>query len=80
MLVSSDVLAFEINNAPDIQRKRILQLIGQQSSKVIPLTESIRQRAKIYETSGLQAFDALHLASAEGEVDVFLTDIPHPYS
>lgn len=73
MLVSSDVLAFEINNAPDIQRKRILQLIGQQSSKVIPLTESIRQRAKIYETSGLQAFDALHLASAEGEVDVFLT-------
>jgi predicted nucleic acid-binding protein len=73
LLVSSDVLAFDINNAPDIQRKRILQLIGQQSSKVIPLTESIRQRAKIYETSGLQAFDALHLVSAEGEVDVFLT-------
>jgi predicted nucleic acid-binding protein len=73
LLVSSDVLIFEINNAPDMQRIKILQLITQLSSEVIPLTESIKQRAKTYEASGLQAFDALHLASAEGKADVFLT-------
>ncbi len=72
-MVSSDVLMFEINNAPDIPRSKILYLIAQLSSEIIPLTESIRQRAKTYENYGLQAFDALHLASAEGEADIFLT-------
>ncbi|MEB4591211.1 hypothetical protein VSS37_09495 [Candidatus Thiothrix sp. Deng01] len=72
-LVSSDVLAFEINNAPDMQRSHILQLIGKLSVESIPLTEAIRQQANAYAAAGLQAFDALHLASALGKVDVFLT-------
>lgn len=72
-VVSSDVLTFEINNAPDMQRSNILQLIGTLAVESIPLTETIRQQANVYAAAGLQAFDALHLASALGKVDVFLT-------
>lgn len=72
-LVSSDVLAFEINNAPDMQRSNILQLMSKLSVESIPLTEAIRQQANVYAAAGLQTFDALHLASAVGKVDIFLT-------
>lgn len=72
-LVSSDVLAFEINNAPDMQRNNILQLMSKLSVESIPLTEAIRQQANVYAAAGLQTFDALHLASAAGKVDIFLT-------
>ena len=70
---ANHVLVFEINNAPDRQRANIIKLINQLSKEVIPLTEKIRQRAKTFEAVGVQAFDALHLASAEENADVFLT-------
>jgi predicted nucleic acid-binding protein len=73
VLVSSDVLLFEINNAPEVQRSNILQLMAQLASETIPLTEAIKQQANHYQAAGIQAFDAFHLASAEGKVDIFLT-------
>ncbi|NOS73889.1 MAG: PIN domain-containing protein [Methyloglobulus sp.] len=73
LLISSHVLIYEINNAPDRQRANIINMINQLSKEVIPITENIRQRAKTFEKGGLQAFDALHLASAEENADVFLT-------
>lgn len=72
-LVSSDVLLFEINNAPEVQRSNILQLMVQLASETIPLTEAIKQQATCYQAAGIQVFDAFHLASAEGKVDIFLT-------
>ena len=72
-LISSDVLTFEINNAPAIRRSNILHMMNQLCSKNIILTEAIRTQAKAYEAVGIQAFDALHLASTLNQVDVFLT-------
>lgn len=73
VLVSSDVLLFEINNAPEVQRSNILQLMAQIANETIPLTEAIKQQATLYQAAGIQAFDAFHLASAVGQVDIFLT-------
>lgn len=72
-LVGSDVLIFEIKNSPDVLRSHILNWMTQLGTENISLSEDIRQQAKVYETAGLQAFDALHLACASGRVDVFLT-------
>lgn len=73
LLVSSDVLLFEINNAPEMQRSNLLQLMAQLANETIPLTEAIKQQATLYQTAGIQVFDAFHLASAVGQVDIFLT-------
>lgn len=37
------------------------------------MTQELRQRAKKFESLNWQAFDALHLACAEENADVFLT-------
>ncbi|MCP4401290.1 MAG: type II toxin-antitoxin system VapC family toxin, partial [bacterium] len=42
-------------------------------TETIDLTPEITRRAKEFETSGLQAFDAMHLACAETQADVLLT-------
>lgn len=73
LLVSSDVLLFEINNAPEMQRSNLLQLMAQLANETIPLTEAIKQQATLYQAAGIQVFDAFHLASAVGQVDIFLT-------
>jgi len=43
------------------------------AQKVIKVDNKIEERAKYFENLGVQAFDALHLACAEGNADVFLT-------
>ncbi|MDM8515473.1 PIN domain-containing protein [Desulfobacterales bacterium HSG16] len=39
----------------------------------IKLTDAIKDRAKEFEISGIQAFDAMHLACAENNADILLT-------
>jgi predicted nucleic acid-binding protein len=72
-LVSSQVLAFEISKIPDEYRKRELNLIAGLANDVIQVNADIAKRANEFEGQGLQAFDALHLACAEDNADIFLT-------
>jgi predicted nucleic acid-binding protein len=74
ILVSSDILLFEIVRNPHPQRKAFVSEIVARATDVISVTEAMRQRAKELEQSGMKALDALHLASAEfGHVDCFCT-------
>lgn len=52
---------------------QILKLLENIAQKVIKIDNKIEERAKYFENLGVQAFDALHLACAEGNADVFLT-------
>ena len=72
-MVSSQILGFEISKNSDVSRKRELNLINALAHTVIQIDAIIAKRANEFEKRGLQAFDALHLACAEGNADVFLT-------
>ena len=72
-LISSQILKFEIGNTPNISRREKLKLLENIAQKVIKIDDKIEGRAKYFENLGVQAFDALHLACAEGNADVFLT-------
>jgi predicted nucleic acid-binding protein len=43
------------------------------ATATIDVTPEITRQAKAYESSGLKAFDAMHLACAETQADVLLT-------
>lgn len=73
LLVSSQVLEFEVSKNSDASRKKKLNLINALSYTVIHIDANIAKRANEFEKRGLQAFDALHLACAEGNADIFLT-------
>ena len=68
-----NVAQFEIDQIPDEDRRKKMQLLCRQSDDVITIDKSISARAKELEKKGIQAFDALHLACAEDGADVFLT-------
>lgn len=72
-LVSSQILEFEISKNSDLSKKDELTLITALAHTVIQIDSSIAKRANDFEKQGLQAFDALHLACAEGNADIFLT-------
>ncbi len=72
-LVSSTIAAFEIANTPDAARRKNLELISGLAAAVVRTDSATALRAKEFEAKGMQAFDALHLACAEREADVFLT-------
>lgn len=72
-LVSSQVLAFEISKIPDEYRKKELNLINMLANDVIQVNADLAKRANEFERHCLQAFDALHLACAEDNADIFLT-------
>jgi predicted nucleic acid-binding protein len=73
LLVSSQILEFEISKNGDLSRKKELNLINALAGTVIKIDANIAKRANEFEQQGLQAFDALHLACAEGNADIFLT-------
>lgn len=73
MLVSSQILELEISKNGDLSRKKELNLINALAHTVIKIDANIAKRANEFERRGLQAFDALHLACAEGNADIFLT-------
>ncbi|MCI5207445.1 MAG: PIN domain-containing protein [Candidatus Electrothrix sp. ATG2] len=68
-----NIAQLEIDQVPDEDRRKKLQLLSGQSDDVITIDKTISSRAKELEGKGLQAFDALHLACAEDGADVFLT-------
>ena len=72
-LISSDFLTFEINKTPDVLRKQNLMKIISLASNVIQVNSKKQIRAKFFESFGVQAFDAIHLACAENNADVLLT-------
>ena len=72
-LIISQVTLFEIANTPDGSRRRELELLVESAHRVIIPDMQIAQRAAHFESFGLQAFDALHLACAENHAEVLLT-------
>ncbi|MBC8160338.1 MAG: PIN domain-containing protein [Roseiflexaceae bacterium] len=73
-LVSSDILLFEIGRNPHPQRNALASEIVARAVDNIALTDSIRDRAQVFEKAGIRPLDALHLAAAEaGNVDFFCT-------
>ena len=67
VLVSSDVLLFEIQRIPHAQRRTVMTEIVGRAGLFIQLTDQIERRAHALEQRGIKALDALHLASAEAE-------------
>lgn len=68
-----NIAQFEVEQIPDEDRKKKLQLLMGQTDEVVKIDKTISLRAKELEEQGIQAFDALHLACAEDGADVFLT-------
>lgn len=72
--ISSEAMDFEIEQAPDSERKERVQLLLAQAERTILVEQAQEIRVHQLEALGFHAFDALHLACAEsGKVDVFLT-------
>lgn len=72
-LVSSEVLELEISRTPDALRQKYLSLLLNAANTTILLDDVIVATARLNETFGLKAFDALHLACAIAGADVMLT-------
>jgi predicted nucleic acid-binding protein len=71
-LVSSEVLAFEVDQNPHPQRKAFVSAVLDRAQVVVPLTDAIEHRAEVLVQRGFKPLDALHLACAEAEgVDYF---------
>jgi len=71
--MSSEIIEFEIANTHDEGRRKELEAINGLASSVIKINDKISSRAKEFEKTGLQAFDAMHLACSENRADVLLT-------
>ena len=72
--IGSEVLVYELGQTVDVERKERLLLLAGQSHQVVEITEKILKQAEKLEASGLESYDAIHLACAEeAKVDVFLT-------
>lgn len=73
-LISSEVLSLEVAQNPQPHGRAYVLSVLQNASAVVVVSEEVRQRAKILESRGYRAYDALHVASAEaGNVDFFCT-------
>jgi len=68
------VLDWEIEQTPDPERKRRVQLLASHAHDLVLVGPAEIERAQELEVWGIKAFDALHLACAEsGGAKVFLT-------
>jgi len=72
-LASSKVLKFEISKIADESRRKELMLMESLAGEVVQINTQIGVRANEFERLGIQSFDALHLACAENNADIFLT-------
>jgi predicted nucleic acid-binding protein len=71
---SSDAILYEIDQTPDLERRRRVKVLVSAAHEVISLTPTEIDRAKELQTRGFKQWDALHLACAESSrVDIFLT-------
>lgn len=71
-------MAFEISKIPDDNRKKELNLIDALANDVIQVNADIAKRANEFEGQGLQAFDALHLASKARKIRSLRINISSP--
>ncbi len=72
--IGSEIMDFEIDQTPNIERRRRVHLIADRSHKKVVLSEEIKIRANYLHKNGFPAIDALHVACADSEkTDVFLT-------
>lgn len=72
--IGSEVLNFEIQRMPDIERKRRVELLVSHIQQVVALGNLEKERGKTLQKFGFDTLDALHIASAErGKADIFLT-------
>ncbi|MBW4558468.1 MAG: PIN domain-containing protein [Trichormus sp. ATA11-4-KO1] len=72
-LVSSTALESEIARTPDITRREQVQKVLAIAQHKILVTEKISRRAMELTNFNIKNFDALHIACAEGNADIFLT-------
>lgn len=72
--IGSDVLDFELEQIPDAERSRRVQVLTQSAVDTIMVDDAVANRGSELEAIGFRVFDALHLACAEvAGVEVFLT-------
>lgn len=72
--VGSEVLETEIDQMPDLERRRRIHLLIAAVNRSIELDSNIEQRGRDLEAVGFDAYDALQIASAEAAgVDILLT-------
>jgi len=72
--IGSEVIELEINQTPDLDRRRRVWLLASHAHRSVVVGKSEIERAQQFEAWSISAFDALHLACAEsGGADVFLT-------
>ncbi len=72
--VGSEVLDFEIDQTPDLDRKVRVRLLTIDMHHSILMQQREEERAQQLEALGFHSVDALHLACAEsGGADIFLT-------
>lgn len=72
--LGSAVLDYEIAQTPDPKRRQRVHLLAHHAHRYVSIDATVTNRAVELERLGLDAFDALHIASAEaGHADVFLT-------
>ena len=72
--VASEVLHYEIMKTPDPERRLRVSLLADTAQAMALVEQDVEDRAAHLESLGFRAFDALHLACAEGGgADVLLT-------
>ena len=72
--VGSEILDFELTQAPDADRVIRVSVLARFAHKKIRIDQAVEKRAWELGKLGFDAYDALHLACAEkGGVEVFLT-------
>jgi predicted nucleic acid-binding protein len=72
--VGSEVLVIELENTPDVDKRKYLTELASGIKTNITLSESEIIRANELEKLGFKSFDATHIACSESvRADVFLT-------
>jgi predicted nucleic acid-binding protein len=78
ILLSSEIVDFEIAKIPDEDRKQKVTLLSSISNMKIAIDGEIISRAKALNEMGFKSFDAFHIACAEkGQADALLTTDDH---
>lgn len=72
--LGSEVLDFEIQQSPDVERRRRVQMLASLADMRVPVDPDAIRRAEQLTALGFHPYDALHIACAElGKADIFLT-------
>lgn len=72
--IGSEILEIEIENTPDIEKRRYVWELLQHIHETVLIQAKETDRAKELENLGFKPFDAMHIACAEsGKADIFLS-------